>query len=100
MKNITKVISSIVGVVGALAGISTLTACTEEDPPATEYGPPPYYDQCKSTDNYQACVDCCEQSYDSYTCVEDYVKNGFCADATTKYGPLVPDAPVVYGPRA
>ena len=98
MKNITKVISGIVGVVGALAGISSLTACTEEeDPPTPEYGMPAFYADCKATDNYEACVACCEQSDDAYACVEDYVKNGFCADATNKYGPLVPDAPV-YGP--
>ena len=97
MKNITKVISSIVGIVGSLAGISALTACTEEDPPAPEYGMPAFYADCKATDNYDACVACCEDADNAYTCVDDYVKNGFCANTTTKYGPLEPDAPV-YGP--
>ena len=97
MKNITKVISSIVGVVGSLAGISLMTACTEEDPPATEYGPPPYYDQCKAANNYDACVACCERADDAYACVEDYVNNGNCSSLATDYGP--PDA-TEYGPIA
>ena len=96
MKNITKVISSIVGVVGSLAGISLMTACTEEEP-TTKYGPPPYYDQCKTTDNYWACVDCCEHTDDSSTCGEDYVESGNCSSIAADYGPL--DA-TEYGPIA
>lgn len=94
MKNITKVISSIVGVVGSLAGISLMTACEE---PTTKYGPIATYDDC--ADNYEACISCCNHSDDPDVCVEDYLKNGFCANepaveygppATEKYGPLEP----------
>lgn len=37
MKNITKVISSIVGIGGSLAGISLMASCSEEEPPAPEW---------------------------------------------------------------
>lgn len=87
MKNITKVISSIVGVVGSLAGISLMASCSEEEPPVPEYGPPPFYDQCKAADNYQACADCCELSDDAYACVEDYVKKWLLRERDDKIRP-------------
>ena len=101
MKNITKVISSIVGIVGTLAGISALTACSaEEEPTPVKYGPlPSPYAQCDAADDYNACADCCRTAKDPYTCIEDYVKNGICSEAVPDYGPQ-PYDPVdpVYGP--
>lgn len=98
MKNITKVISSIFGVVSAIAGISSLTGCTEvSDTPATDYGPPSAYDACANA-NIDDCVKCCNQADDVEVCIEDYIKNGFCSDEpAVEYGPPVTDK---YGPIA
>ncbi|MBQ9242480.1 MAG: hypothetical protein IJ165_04535 [Proteobacteria bacterium] len=94
MKNIARVIRGIFGAVSAIAGIGSLTACTEieNDPPATEYGPSPFYDVCVNNGD---CIKCCEQADDVEVCVEDYIKNGYCAGIATEYGPI--DAPD-YGP--
>ena len=88
MKVITKVVSSVIGVVASLAGIGTLTACSSSDGPAVT---------CEDSEDVNDCKNCCASSADPDVCVEDYIKNGFCHDnsPTNKYGPL---SDPVYGP--